>query len=190
MDSVTFICFGECRETLIPIKQALCAAGHSFIGYLRDGATLVRYVRHHLPELLVMDISSGLDALREAIETIDAEMLSVCLLITPHMTSELSGFLKRARSASALVRPFSPDALQQVTGNAILHHRRMMEMAGRLRDMNEKMEARQVIEKAKWMLVARENISEAEAYERIRKRSRDRRVQMKDVAEAILIAFG
>lgn len=190
MDGATFICHGDNRETLLSFKNALCDGGNAFIGYLRDPATLLRYVRHHMPDLLVLDVERRFDVIREAIEKIDSELLCACVLVVPKRSSELTGFLKRSRSVSVLVEPADADTLRQIADNALLHHRRMLDMAARLRDLNEKMEARQIIEKAKWTLVSREKMTEEDAYECIRKRSRDRRVPMKDVAEAILIAFG
>lgn len=53
--------------------------------------------------------------------------------------------------------------------------------------IREELEARKVIEKAKGILMKRENLSEEEAYNRIRKYSMDNRKSMREVSEAIIL---
>lgn len=190
MDSFTFILAGENREVLSPVKQVLCNGGHTFLGYLREKNTILRNVRIHQPDFLIVDLDGDFGPMREMMEIIDDDMLTACILYTPLRTNELIGFLKRARSTAILLRPCTDDAILQVSENAVFQHRRMLNLDSHIRSLNEKLEARQLVEKAKWLLVAREGISECEAYEQIKKRSRDKRVPMKEVAEAILMAFG
>jgi AmiR/NasT family two-component response regulator len=53
--------------------------------------------------------------------------------------------------------------------------------------IQEELESRKVIERAKGILMKRENLSEQGAYKLIRKYSMDKRKNMKEVAEAILL---
>lgn len=54
--------------------------------------------------------------------------------------------------------------------------------------IKEELEDRKVIEKAKGILMKRENLSEEEAYTRIRKYSMDKRRSMREVSEAIILS--
>lgn len=54
--------------------------------------------------------------------------------------------------------------------------------------LEEEIETRKKVEKAKGILMKEENISEEEAYNKLRKFSMDNRKSMKEVAEAIIIA--
>jgi len=54
--------------------------------------------------------------------------------------------------------------------------------------IQEELEARKKIEKAKGILMKENGLSEEEAYNLLRKSSMDKRVQMKDIAEAIIIS--
>ncbi|MBU4000538.1 GAF and ANTAR domain-containing protein [Patescibacteria group bacterium] len=54
--------------------------------------------------------------------------------------------------------------------------------------IKEELEARKVIERAKGILMKQENLSEEEAYERIRKYSMDKRKSMREVSEAIILS--
>lgn len=54
--------------------------------------------------------------------------------------------------------------------------------------MQEALESRKMIERAKGILMKEKNISEQEAYNILRKQSMDRRKSLKDIAEAIVLA--
>jgi len=55
--------------------------------------------------------------------------------------------------------------------------------------IQEELEARKRIEKAKGILMKEQKISEEEAYRLIRKSSMDKRVNMKDIADAIILSY-
>ena len=54
--------------------------------------------------------------------------------------------------------------------------------------IKEELESRKVIERAKGILMKQGNLSEEEAYERIRKYSMDKRKSMREVSEAIILS--
>jgi len=56
--------------------------------------------------------------------------------------------------------------------------------------LENKLQERKTIEKAKGLLMNKASISEEEAFAKMRKKSMDMRMSMKDVAEAILVAKG
>jgi uroporphyrinogen-III synthase len=57
-------------------------------------------------------------------------------------------------------------------------------------DLQEKLEERKVIEKAKGILMKEKKISENEAFQLIRKEAMRKRKTMKEIAEAMLLVFG
>jgi len=55
--------------------------------------------------------------------------------------------------------------------------------------IQEELESRKKVEKAKGLLMREQKLTEDEAYNLIRKSSMDRRIQMKEVAEAIILSY-
>jgi len=55
--------------------------------------------------------------------------------------------------------------------------------------IQEELETRKKVEKAKGILMKDQGLTEAEAYELIRKSSMNKRVSMKDIAEAIILSY-
>ena len=70
----------------------------------------------------------------------------------------------------------------------MLSYNRVCDYENKLCKMNESLESRRLIGKAKWILINKHNLSEKEAYEVIRKKSRDKRIPMKSVADAIILS--
>jgi len=62
------------------------------------------------------------------------------------------------------------------------------ELLVRTKIVQEELDARKKVEKAKGILMKEQNLTEEEAYNLIRKSSMDKRVRMKDVAEAIILS--
>ena len=60
----------------------------------------------------------------------------------------------------------------------------------KINSLQAKLENRKIIEKAKWILIQKENISEKKAYDMIHKEAMKKRKTMKDIAEAILLLYG
>jgi response regulator NasT len=59
-----------------------------------------------------------------------------------------------------------------------------------VKKLNDTLESRKAVEKAKWILVEKEGYTESEAYEAIKKKSRNNRITMKEIAEAIILTRG
>ena len=55
--------------------------------------------------------------------------------------------------------------------------------------IQEELDARKKIEKAKGLLMQEQGLTEEEAFKLIRKSSMDKRVTMKEIAEAIILSF-
>jgi signal transduction protein with GAF and PtsI domain len=63
------------------------------------------------------------------------------------------------------------------------------ELMVKTRILEEELETRKMVEKAKGILMKEEGLTEEEAYNRLRKFSMDKRISMREVAEAIIIAY-
>jgi len=75
-------------------------------------------------------------------------------------------------------------AIGHLVGAAI----EMARLENEVSQLSDKLEARKVVERAKGILQTDLNISEEEAYGMLQKEARDRRISMKDVAEAVLLS--
>ena len=97
--------------------------------------------------------------------------------------------VERARDAGAMayvVKPFTMDDLMPAIEIAISRHQQMRSLAEEVADLHERLETRKVIDRAKGILMKALNLSEPEAFSWIQRTAMDRRITMKEVAEAVI----
>ena len=69
---------------------------------------------------------------------------------------------------------------------AVSRHREQRALLGEVADLQERLETRKVIDRAKGILLKTLNLSEPESFTWIQRTAMDRRISMKDVALAII----
>jgi response regulator NasT len=165
-------------------------AGFEVVAEARDGVDAVRLATVHEPDLAVMDVKmpnlDGIDAARQIIERRPIPIVMLTAF------SE-AGLVDRAVEAGVfgyLVKPFRESDLLPAIEAARVRHAELQavrEEAGSLRDA---LESRKVIERAKGLLMEKDGLSEAEAFARLRGASQQTGKSMREVADAVLAAFG
>jgi response regulator NasT len=97
--------------------------------------------------------------------------------------------VERARDAGVMayvVKPFSINDLVPAIEIAISRHKQMKSLESEVADIYERLETRKVIDRAKGILMKAMNLSEPESFSWIQKTAMDRRISMKEVANAII----
>lgn len=172
----------------LDLKQMLENLGYQVVAEPEDGASAVEQAREHQPDVCVMDVKMpNLDGIAAAAILTD-EGVAPVVLLTAYSDRELVERAKEAGVFGYLVKPFKPSDLSPAIEVARARFEQNKQLAGQISDLNERIEARKVVERAKGVLMEQHGISEAEAYRRIQQQSMNQRVSMKDVAEAVLMA--
>ncbi|MFZ5989271.1 MAG: ANTAR domain-containing response regulator [Bacillota bacterium] len=170
----------------IAIRNILNPCGYMFLGNCGDSLSLLRLVRSYSPEFIVVDLGMQWRELKHTIETIDEEMLCCCILIGDYKDIEVTSLLENSSVISFCHKPVNRDMLVHTVDMAIINYKRVFQLNKKLKEATENYETRKLVERAKHILMTRDNISENEAYTRMRKKSMDTRVSMKAIAEAII----
>jgi response regulator NasT len=85
-----------------------------------------------------------------------------------------------------VLKPFTINDLVPAIEIAISRHLQMKSLAAEVADLHERLETRKIIDRAKGILMAALNLSEPEAFSWIQKAAMDRRLTMKEVAQAVI----
>jgi response regulator NasT len=97
--------------------------------------------------------------------------------------------IRRAEDAGALaylVKPINPEELPPAIDIALARFREMQSLRQRVGDLQETIDSRKVLERAKGILMKRLSISDTEAEERLRQRAQEKGVRVQDMAQAIV----
>ncbi|MDP4091802.1 MAG: ANTAR domain-containing protein [Bacillota bacterium] len=170
----------------INIRNILNPGGYIFLGNCFDPVSLLRLIRSYNPDFVVVDLGMQPRELRKTIETIDDEMLCACIALGDYRDIENENLVQRCKVLTLCQKPLSREIFLNTVELANMYYKRLSETEQKLKEMTENYETRKSVERAKWILIKRDGISEAEAYERMRKKSMDSRLTMKAIAEAII----
>jgi two-component system, response regulator PdtaR len=172
----------------LDLKEMLEEEGYSVVAEVGDGQQAVDRATELRPDLVILDIQMPvLDGLSAA-EQIAADRVAPVIVLTAFSQREL---VERARDAGAmayLVKPFSKNDLVPAIEVARARFSEMTALDGEVRTLEERLETRKVVEKAKGQLMAEQGITEAEAFRWIQRTAMNQRTSMKALAQSIIDA--
>lgn len=172
------------------VVEMLSSEGYEVVGEAADGRRAVELTREHEPDLVLMDVKMPvLDGISAA-EEIAAERIAPVVLLTAFSQKEL---VERAREAGAMayvVKPYTAADLIPAIEIAVSRFDEIVALEDEVTEMKDQFETRKLVERAKSLLISRMGLSEPEAFRWIQKTSMDRRLSMREVADAILNQVG
>ncbi|HSJ54436.1 MAG TPA: response regulator [Anaerolineae bacterium] len=172
------------------LREMLTNLGYLVIGEVGDGRSAVNLARELRPDIVIMDIKfegegfDGIDAARMLTE----ERIAPVLLLTAYSQRELVMRAREAGVVGYLVKPFREADLVPAVEVALARFAEFRTVEEQVGDLQQALETRKFVDRAKGILMDSQGLSEAEAFRRIQKMSMNTRKPMKDVAEAIILA--
>jgi AmiR/NasT family two-component response regulator len=174
--------------TRMDIREDLQRQGYLVVGEVGDGQSAVTMARELRPDILVMDIRMPeMDGITAA-EILTRERIAPVLLLTAFSDDEL---IERARDAGVVhyvTKPLRQSDLKPAIEIALSRFQEFRSLEGQVHKLEDQLETRKQVERAKGVLMEKHKLSEQEAFRRIQKLSMNSRKSMREVAEAILLA--
>jgi len=167
--------------TLMVLHKILTEMGHQIVGEASDGQQAVALVKEHNPDLAILDIRmpamDGLAASR-AIQEINP---TAVIVLSAHTEAGLGSEAASAGVDAYLVKPFTAPQLAPAIELALANKKKF-------RQMNEQLETRKLVERAKGILMRQTGMDEEGAYLTLQKAARNENKKMADVARAVILA--
>src|SRR4029079_5489208 len=146
----------------------------------------VELAEEHRPDLVVLDVKMPrLDGITAA-QRIAEQRIAPVVILTAFSQREL---VDRARAAGAmayLVKPFAKHDLVPAIEMAVSRYAEMVTLEAEVADLQGRLEARKLVDRAKAVLQGEHAMSEAAAFRFVQRMSMDRRMPMRQVAEQVL----
>lgn len=174
--------------TALGLEQDLRALGHTVVGIAGDGASAVSMARAIGPDLVLLDVRMPhLDGLSAAAQ-IHADRPVPIIAITAYSDVETVAEAARAPIFHYLVKPVTAGQLDAAIQVAFARHEDWLSSQRESDELRRKLDDRKVIERAKGILMERENITESAAYRVLQRTSQSRNMSMADLARSLLAA--
>jgi response regulator NasT len=177
-------------ESLIrmDLREMLTNLGYLVVGEAGDGRSAVNLARELRPDIVVMDIKMpDMDGI-EAAEVLTAERIAPVLLLSAYSQQELVQRARQAGGAGYLVKPFRESDLAPAIEVVLARFSEFRAMEREVNSLQDALETRKLVERAKGILMDTQGLNESEAFRRIQKMSMNNRKPMRAVAEAIILA--
>jgi response regulator NasT len=156
------------------------------VGEARDGEEAVALALELEPDVAIMDVKmpklDGIDAARRILD----ERPIPIVMLTAYGQEELVSRAVEAGVFGYLVKPFREADLLPAIQTARARHDELAALREEAESLAEALAARKAIERAKGLLMAKEGLSEADAFARLRKASQVSGRPLTVVAEAVV----
>jgi len=170
----------------LDLTEMLTEEGYVIAGEAGDGEQAVALARELRPDLVIMDVKMPkMDGIAAAGSIVE-EKIAPVVMLTAFSQRDL---IEQARDAGAmayLVKPFARHELVPAIELAVSRFAEKRALEDEVATLNDRLETRKTVDRAKGLLMTRQNMSEPEAFRWIQRTAMDRRTTMKAVAEAIV----
>lgn len=172
----------------LDLKQMLENLDYEVVAEAGDGQQAVNLARETKPDVCILDVKMPVMDGIEAVSIITEEQIAPTILLTAYSDKELVDRAKGAGVFAYLVKPFKPSDLPPSIEVARSRFDQNLQLTKEVGNLQERLEARKLIDRAKGILMDEHGLGEAEAYRRIQVQSMNLRKTMREVAEAIILA--
>lgn len=168
------------------LRAMLEDQGYRVVGEAADGKRALDLVQKLEPDLVFLDIKMpGVDGLQAARRLL-AERAVPVIILTAYADRAFVDQAKEAGALAYLVKPVRESDLAPAVEMAMGRFREIQALRQEIGSLEETLETRKLVERAKGVLMRREGLDEAAAFARLQKQARDTRTTMKEIAQGIL----
>ena len=170
----------------LDLREMLEDEGYEVVAETGRGDEAVELVEKHLPDLCIFDIKMpGMDGLAAASE-VSSKRQAAVVILTAFSQRHLIEQARDAGVLSYLVKPFQREELVSAIEVAMGRFEEMRQLDATVQELQDQLEARKAVDRAKGRLMDDHGISEQEAFGFIQKTAMSKRSTMLDVANKII----
>jgi response regulator NasT len=170
----------------LDLRETLVAQGYDVVGETARGDDAVDLVRELQPDLVILDVKMpGLDGLSAA-RLIAADRLAAVLVLTAFSQRELVAEARDAGALAYLVKPFQEKDLVPAIEVALARHAELVALERSVDDLQERLAARKLIDRAKGRLMDDHGLDEQTAWRFIQTSAMNGRTSVAAIAQHVL----
>lgn len=170
----------------LDLVESLRAEGYDVVADTGRGDEAIELVAEHSPDVVVLDIKMpGSDGI-EVTRTITAERKAAVVILTAYSQRDMIDAARDAGAMAFLVKPYQHDELVPAIELALARFREFNALEGHVAELEDRLEVRKVVDRAKGVLIDSHGLSEADAYSFIQRTAMSQRRTMRDVAVDVL----
>lgn len=173
-------------ERLRSLRTGLVEGGFNLVATLPADVFLSERLAQLQPDLIIVDAESeARDALEHVVMATRDERRPIVLFTDDDDTTHVRDAVAAGVSAY-IVAGLSAQRIRPILEVALARFQHEQNLRHQLAEARDQLSQRKVIDRAKGLLMKRQNLSEAEAYDKLRKTAMDKGLKLVEVAQRIL----
>ncbi len=173
---------------LMGIKANLKRLGHHLVGEASNGKEAIKLALEKKPDLIIMDINmDSMDGI-EAIRHINEDLFIPCIILTGYTDDNLIQRAKDVGVFGYLIKPVDENDLKGAIEIAFAKFGEFLNVKKELQDVENALQSRKYIERAKGILMDRNGLKESEAMKKLQRMSKDNNKKLVQIAKEIIKA--
>jgi len=164
--------------------------GFEIIGPCKNGEEAIQKVHEERPDIALLDIQMPVMNGMQAAQIIFHEHDIPVVMLTAYSDET---FLRNSIAAGVFGYLLKPASIEQISAGLTVAWQRYLDHVGQrsqIVDLTQRLDDRKLIERAKWIIVKRKNVTEPEAMKLLQKQSRSSRKSIAKVARAVIDSDG
>ncbi|RCS58456.1 ANTAR domain-containing response regulator [Parvibium lacunae] len=168
------------------LRIGLLQAGYNIIASLPADAFVAERIAQLQPDMIVVDAESDArDALEHVVMATRDAPRPIVLFTDDHDQATAQQAIAAGVSAY-VVAGLQPERVQPVLEVAMARFQHEQSLLAELHDAKTKLSERKVVERAKGVLMNRHQLTEEQAYQRLRKQAMEKGMRLAELAQRIL----
>ena len=176
----------EQAERSRALRIGLLQAGYNIIAVLPTDTFLAQRLAQLQPDMIIVDAESeARDVLEQVVVASRDARRPIVMFTNDEDTTHVKDAVA-AGVAAYVVAGLAPERIRPILEVAMARFQHEQELRRELADARSELSDRKVIDRAKGLLMQRQGLSEADAYNKMRKTAMDRGLKLGEVAQRIL----
>ena len=170
------------------LRIGLLESGYNIVAVLPADTFLPERLAQLQPDMIIVDAESeARDSLEHVVVATRDARRPIVLFTNDNDTSHVKDAVAAGVSAY-VVAGLAPERIRPILDVAMARFEHEQGLRRQLADARSELQGRKVIDRAKSLLMQRQNLPEAEAYARLRKAAMDKGLKLGEVAQRMLDA--
>ena len=168
------------------LNDGLKAVGYDVVEVAMSASALLDRVATLQPDVIIIDSDSPTRDTLEQLSFVNARQPRPIVLFTEDRGNATIQAALKAGVSAYIVAGMQPDRLQPILDVAVARFEQDRALRDELRDTQERLAERKLIERAKGLVMKQKNVGEEEAYRVMRKLAMDRSRKLLEIAQQII----
>jgi two-component system, response regulator PdtaR len=171
----------------LALVERVRSLGHEPVGPARDGAEAIELARETSPDLYLFDVEMPhVDGLEAAAQLSNEGLRRPVVIVTGVEDESLIERSIATGVSAYLTKPIDTRELSAAIGLAAARHEEFTQLEADVERVQQALEDRKVVERAKGLLMSALDLSEQDAFKRLQQTARERNLRLADVAARIV----